>query len=41
MDDPVEGEVAAVAGEWIQFIEFWPRAAYPGIEFLEFQPTQN
>ena len=41
MDDPVQGEVAAVAGEWIQFIELWPRAAYPGIEFLEFQPTRN
>ena len=40
MDDPVAGEDPATAGEWIQFIELWPEATYPGREFLVFQPAQ-
>ncbi|HEX4572349.1 MAG TPA: hypothetical protein VH184_18095 [Dongiaceae bacterium] len=40
MDDPVTGEDPVTAGEWIQFIELWPEATYPGREFLVFQPAQ-
>jgi hypothetical protein len=40
MDDPVAGEDAATAGKWIQFIELWLEASYPGREFLVFQPAQ-
>jgi hypothetical protein len=40
MNDPVAGEDSATAGEWIQFIELWPEATYPGREFLVFQPAQ-
>jgi hypothetical protein len=40
MDDPVPGEDTATAGQWIQFIDLWPEATYPGREFLVFQPAQ-
>jgi hypothetical protein len=39
MDDPVAGEDPATAGQWIQFIDLWPEARYPGREFLVFQPA--
>jgi hypothetical protein len=38
MDDPVPGEDAATAGQWIQFIELWARQTYPYIERYEFAP---
>lgn len=38
MDDPAPGEDEATAGEWIQFVEIWPRKDYPGIERLVFAP---
>ena len=36
LDDPVRGEDAATAGEWIQFIDLWERSHYPGIERFSF-----
>ena len=40
MDDPVAGEDSATAGEWIQFIDLWTEAGFPGREFLIFQPAE-
>jgi hypothetical protein len=40
MDDPVAGEDPATAGEWIQFIDLWTEAGFPGREFLIFQPAE-
>jgi hypothetical protein len=41
MDDPVPGEDAATAGEWIQFIELWARRTYSGFDRFEFAPPKN
>jgi hypothetical protein len=41
MDDPVPGEDAATAGEWIQFVELWARRTYPGFDRFEFAPPKN
>jgi hypothetical protein len=38
MDDAAPGEDQNTAGKWIQFIDIWPRADYPGIERLVFAP---
>jgi hypothetical protein len=38
MDDEVPGEDKATAGEWIQYLDVWPRNDYPGIERLVFAP---
>lgn len=39
MDDAVAGEDPATAGSWIQFIDLWPEAGYPGRESLVFPPA--
>ncbi len=41
MDDPAPGEDQKAAGKWIQFIDLWPRADYPGIERLVFAPYRQ
>jgi hypothetical protein len=41
MDDPVQGEDLATAGEWIQFVELWARRTYPGLGRFEFAPPKN
>ncbi len=41
MDDPVTGEDAAMAGEWIQYIDLWLRKDYPWIERYVFAPPQE
>jgi hypothetical protein len=41
MDNPALGEDQATAGEWIQYVDLWPRAGYPGIDFLVFAPAQD
>lgn len=41
MDDPVPGEDAATAGEWIQYVDLWARQTYSGIERYEFAPPTN
>jgi len=38
MDDEVPGEDKATIGEWIQYIDVWPRKDYPGIDRLVFAP---
>jgi hypothetical protein len=38
MDDPVEGEDAATAGEWIQTVSLWTHDDYPWIERYVFAP---
>ena len=38
MDDEVPGEDKATAGEWIQYLDVWPRKDYPGIDRLVFAP---
>jgi hypothetical protein len=38
MDDPVPGEDASTAGEWIQTISLWQRQDYPWIERYAFAP---
>ncbi len=39
MDEERPGEDAKTAGDWIQYIEMWPRKDYPGIDRLVFQPA--
>jgi hypothetical protein len=39
MDEERPGEDARTAGEWIQYIELWPRKDYPGIDRLVFGPA--
>jgi hypothetical protein len=41
MDDPVPGEDAMTAGEWIQYVDLWARQTYSGIERYEFAPPTN
>jgi len=41
MDDPVEGEDGATAGEWIQTVDLWPHDDYPYIERYEFTPASR
>ena len=36
MDDPVAGEDPATAGEWIQFIDLWTEAGFPGANSWSF-----
>ncbi|MGH8262625.1 MAG: hypothetical protein ACRET4_04030 [Steroidobacteraceae bacterium] len=38
MDDEVPGEDKATVGEWIQYLDVWPRKDYPGIDRLVFAP---
>src|SRR5262249_17601431 len=38
MDDPKPGEGAAIAGEWIQYVDLWERKDYPSIERFVFAP---
>lgn len=38
MDDEVEGEDKATAGEWIQYVEVWAKDNYPSIERYNFAP---
>jgi hypothetical protein len=40
LDDPLPGEDPASAGQWIQYVDLWQKADYPGIEFLAFDPAQ-
>ncbi len=43
--DEAQPNEDATAGEWIQYIEFWPADSYPGFERLVFaavaSPTNN
>jgi hypothetical protein len=41
IDDPVQGEDPATAGEWIQFVELWARKTYPYFERYEFAAPKN
>jgi hypothetical protein len=41
MDDLVEGEDAATAGQWIQYIDLSLRKDYPWIERYVFAPSQE
>ncbi|MBV9570446.1 MAG: hypothetical protein JO056_04310 [Alphaproteobacteria bacterium] len=41
MDDPVPGEDAKSAGNWIQFIQLWKLDDYSGIERYTFAPPAN
>jgi hypothetical protein len=39
MDDPVDGEDEATAGEWIQTVDLWSRDDFPYIERYVFAPA--
>jgi hypothetical protein len=41
MDDPVDGEDRATAGEWIQTVDLWARDDYPYIGRYAFAPAQR
>ena len=41
MDDPVAGEDAGTAGQWIQYIDLRLRKDYPWIERYVFAPAQE
>jgi hypothetical protein len=36
MDEAVSGEDAATAGEWIQYVNLWPKSDYPSIDRYKF-----
>jgi hypothetical protein len=40
LDDAVPGEDPETAGEWIQYVDLWRQADYPGFEELVFAPAQ-
>ncbi len=40
VDDEQPGEDPTTAGEWIQYIEVWPRKDYAGVDRLVFQPAE-